>query len=100
MLFKNGKDELKKHSIDIHTLEPLIDVIKIFDEMHFGLLTILSQFSDINAYRELVENKDRVIKQRESHIQDLKAISDNYQMKITSKEAIIQCLKQLENLWF
>ena len=100
LLFKNVKDELKKHSIDIHTLEPLINVIKIFDDMHFRPLTILSEFSDINAYRELVENKDREIKQRESHIQDLKAISDNYEMKITSKEVIIQCLKQLENLGF
>ena len=100
MLFKNVKDELKKHSIYIHTLEPLINVIKIFDDMHFRPLTILSEFSDINAYRELVENKDREIKKRESHIQDLKAISDNYEMKITSNEVIIQCLKQLENLGF
>ena len=100
LLFKNVKDELKKHSIDIHTLEPLINVIKIFDYMHFRPLTILSEFSDINAYRSWLENKDREIKQRESHIQDLKAISDNYEMKITSKEVIIQCLKQLENLGF
>ena len=100
MLFKNVKEELKKHGIDIHILEPLIDVIKIFIDMHFRPLTILSEFSDINAYRELVENKDREIKQRESHIQDLKAISDNYEMKITSNEAIVQSLKQLENLGF
>ena len=100
LLFKNVKDELKKHGIDIHILEPLIDVIKIFHEMHFRPLTILSEFSDINAYRDLVENKDREIKQLESHIQDLKAISDNYEMKITSNEAIVQSLKQLENLGF
>jgi len=68
--------------------------------MHFRPLTILSEFSDINAYRELVENKDREIKQRESQIQDLKAISDNYQMKITSNGAIVQSLKQLEDLSF
>ena len=59
LLFKNVKDELKKHGIDIYILEPLIDVIKIFVDMHFRPLTILSEFSDINAYRELVENKDR-----------------------------------------
>ena len=99
MLFKNVKDELKKHSIYIHTLEPLIDVITIFDDMHFRPLTILSEFSDINAYRELIENKDREIKKREWNIQDLKAISHNYEMKITSNEAIIQCLKQLEKSW-
>ena len=40
------------------------------------------------------------IKQRESLIQDLKAISDNYEIKITSNEAIVQSLKQLENLGF
>ena len=100
MLFKNVKEELKKHGIDIHILEPLIDVIKIFDDMNFTPLTILSEFSDIKAYRELLENKDMEIKQRESHIQDLKAISDNYEIKITSNEAIVQSLKQLENLGF
>ena len=58
LLFKNAKEELQKHDIDIHILEPLIDVIKIFDDMHFRPLTILSEFSDINAYRDLVKNKD------------------------------------------
>jgi hypothetical protein len=100
LLFKNIKEELKKHSIDIHILEPLIDVIKIFDDMNFRPLAILSEFSDRNAYRDLVENKDREIKQRESHIQDLKAICDNYEMKITSNETIVQSLKELEDLGF
>ena len=100
MLFKNVKEELKKHDIDIRILEPLIYIIKIFIDMRLRPLTILSEFSDINAYRELVENKDREIKQGESHIQDLKVISDNYEMKITSDEAILQSLKQLESLGF
>ena len=100
MLFKDAKDELKKNGIDIHILEPLIDVIKIFKEMHFKPLTILSEFSDINDYRDLVENKERELKELESHIQDLKAISDNYEMKITSNEPMVQSLKQLENLGF
>ncbi len=100
LLFKNVKEELKKHDIDIHILDPLIDVIKIFGDMHFRPLTILSKFSDINEYRQLVENKDREIKQLESLIQDLKAISDNYEMKITSNEAKVQSLIQLENLGF
>jgi hypothetical protein len=100
LLFKDAKDELKKNGIDIHVLESLIHVIKIFQEMNFRPLTILSEFSDINEYRKLVENKDREIKELESHIQDLKAISDNYEMKITSNEAIVQSLKQLENLGF
>jgi hypothetical protein len=100
LLFKNVKEELKKNDIDIHVLESLIHVIKIFQEMNFRPLTILSEFSDINEYRKLVENKDREIKERESHIQDLKAINDNYEMKITSNEAIVQSLKQLENLGF
>jgi hypothetical protein len=100
LLFKNVKEELKKHSIDIHVLEPLIDVIKNFDDMNFRPLTILSEFSDRNANRDLVENKDREIKQRESHIQDLKAICDKYEMKITSNETIVQPLKQLGDLGF
>ena len=50
--------------------------------------------------KNLVENKNRKIKELESHIQDLKTISDNYEMKITSNEAIVQSLKQLENLGF
>ena len=100
LLFKNVKEELKKHDIDIHILEPLIHVIKIFDEMHYRPLKILSEFSDINAHKNLVEDKNREIKQFESHIQDLKTISDNYEMKITSNEAIIQSLNQLENLDF
>ena len=49
--------------------------------MNFTPLTILSEFSDIKAYRELLENKDMEIKQRESLIQDLKAISDNYEIE-------------------
>ena len=100
LLFQNVKEELKKHGISIHSLESLINVIKIFDEMHYRPLTILCEFSDITAYRKLVENKDKQIKQRVSHIQDLKAISDNYEMKIISNEPIIQSLKQLENLGF
>ena len=100
LLFKNVKEELKKHSVDIHNLEPLIDVIKIFDDINFMPLTILSEFSDRNAYRDLLENKDWEIKERESHIQDLKAISDNYEIEITSNEAIVQSLKELENLGF
>ena len=59
LLFKDVKDELKKNCIDIHVLDPLIDVIKIFQEMHFKPLTILSEFSNIKEYRELVENKDK-----------------------------------------
>ena len=48
MLFKDAKDELKKHDISIHILEPLIDIIRIFDDLHFRPITILSEFSDIN----------------------------------------------------
>lgn len=100
LLFKNVKDELKKNGIDIQILEPLIHVIKIFQEMNFQPLTIFSEFSDINDYRALVENKEREIKELELHIQDLKAISDNYEIKITSNEPIVQSLKRLENLGF
>ena len=99
LLFQNVKEELKKHGIDIHILDPLIDVIKIFGDMHFRPLTILSEFSDINAYRELVKNKDREIKQRESHIQDLKAINDNYEMKISSNEPMVHFYKAVGKPW-
>jgi hypothetical protein len=98
LLFKNVKEELKKHGIDIHILDPLVDVIKIFGDMHFRPLTILREFSEINAYRELVKNKNREIKELESRIQDLKIIYDNYEMKISSNEAMVLSLKQLENL--
>ena len=59
LLFTDAKDELKKNGIDIHVLGPLIHVIKIFKEMGFRPLTIFSEFSDINAYRDLVKNKKR-----------------------------------------
>ena len=98
LLFENVKEVLKKHGIDIHILDPLVDVIKIFGDMHFRPLTILSEFSDINAYRELVKNKNREIKELESRIQDLKIIYDNYEMKISSNEAMVLSIKQLENL--
>jgi len=98
MLFKDAKAELKKYDIPIQTLEPLVNVIKIFEEWHFSPLTILCEFSDINQYRDLVENKDRKIKELESHIQDLKAISDNYEMKITSNEPMVLSIKHLEHL--
>ncbi len=98
LLFKNVKEELKKHGIDIHILEPLIHIINIFQEMHYRPLRILSEFSDINAHKNLVENKNREIKQLESRLQDLKTISDNYEMKITSNEAIAQSLNQLDRL--
>ncbi|MGB9169221.1 MAG: hypothetical protein WCB31_09875, partial [Nitrososphaeraceae archaeon] len=100
LLFKHAKDELKKHGIDIYVLESLIDVIKIFQEMHFKPLTILSEFSDIKAYRDLVENKARKIKGLQSHIQDLKTICDNYETKIDSNEHMVLSLKQLERLGF
>ena len=98
LLFQNVKEDLKKHGIDIHILDPLVDVIKIFGDMHFRPLTILSEFSDINAYRELVKNKNREIKELESRIQDLKIINDNYEMKISSNEPMVLSIKQLENL--
>ena len=100
LLFKDAKDELKKSGIDIRVLEPLIHVIKIFQEMNFRPLTIFSEFSDINEYRDLVENKERKIKELESHIQDLKTISDNYETKIASNETMVLSIKQLENLGF
>jgi hypothetical protein len=100
LLFKNVKEELKKHGIDIHILEPLIHVIKIFKEMHFRPLTILCEFSDINAHKNLVENKDRELAERESRLQDLKTILDNYETKIASKQVIVQSLNQLDNLGF
>jgi hypothetical protein len=75
-------------------------VIKIFQEMHFRPLTIFSEFSDINAYRDLVKNKEREIKERELHIQELKTISDNYETKIASNETMVLSIKQLENLGF
>src|SRR5919112_1942351 len=100
LLFKDAKSELKKNDIDIHILEPLIHVIIIFQEMNFSPLTILSEFSDIKAYRDLVENKDREIKERELHIQDLKIISDNYEKEIASNETMVLSIKQLENLGF
>ena len=68
--------------------------------MHFSPLTILSEFSDIKAYRDLVENKDREIKECESRIQDLKIISDNYEKEIASNETMVLSIKQLENLGF
>ncbi|HEX6670959.1 MAG TPA: hypothetical protein VF084_01910 [Nitrososphaeraceae archaeon] len=98
LLFQNVKEDLKKHGIDIHILDPLVDVIKIFDDMHFRPLTILSEFSDINAYRELVKNKNREIKELESRIQDLKIINQNYEVKISSNEPMVLSIKQLENL--
>ena len=52
LLFKDAKDELKKNGIDIHVLEPLIDVIKIFKERHFKPITVLSEFSNIQEYRK------------------------------------------------
>ena len=100
LLFKDAKAELKKHGIPIHMLEPLIDVIRIFDELHFRPLTILSEFSDINAYRDLVENKNRELKELESHFQNLKDILDSYEIKIASNQAIVQSLNQLDNLGF
>ena len=100
MLFKDAKAELKKHDIFIHILEPLIDVIKIFDDMHFRPLTILSEFSDINEYRDLVKNKNNEVKALESHIQSLKAILDSYEKKIVSNQIVVQSLNQLENLGF
>jgi hypothetical protein len=100
LLFKNVKEELKNHDIDIHVLEALIHVIKIFEEMHFKPLTILSEFSDIKEYRDLVENKDKKIRQLELHIQDLNDICDNYETKIASHEPIVQSLKNMESLGF
>jgi hypothetical protein len=98
MLFKDAKDELKKHGIFIHMLEPLIDVIRSFDDLHFRPLTILSEFSNIDEYRYLVKNKNNVLKGLESRIQNLKAILDSYEKKIASNQIIVQSLNQLENL--
>ena len=100
MLFKDAKAELKKYGIPIHLLEPLINVIKILEEWHFSPLTILCEFSDINAYRNLVKNKNRKLKELESGIQNLKEIFDGYEKKITSDQEIVQSLNQLENIGF
>ncbi len=47
-----------------------------------------------------VENKERKIKEIKSHIKDLKAISDNYEMKIASNESMVLSIKKLENIGF
>src|SRR5918999_26296 len=86
MLFKDAKAELQKHCISIHILEPLIDVIKIFDDLHFSPLTILSEFSDINEYRHIVKNKNNKLKELESRIQNLKSILGSYEKKIASNQ--------------
>ena len=98
LLFRDAKGKLKDDGIEIHLLEPLIHVIKNLKEMGFRPLSILSEFSDINAYRDLVGNKERKIKDLESHIQDLKAISDNYDREIASNEPIVISIKRMENL--
>jgi hypothetical protein len=100
LLFKDARNELKKHDIPIHLLEPLIDVIRIFDDMHFRPLSILSKFSDINAYRDRVENKNWELKELESRIQNLKEIFDDYEKKIASNQVIVRTLNQLDNLGF
>jgi hypothetical protein len=100
LLFTDAKDELKKNGIDIHVLEPLIHVIKILQEMGFRPLTIFSEFSDINAYRDLVKNKEIKIEEVESRLQDLKTISDNYERKIASNETIVLSIIHMENLGF
>jgi chromosome segregation ATPase len=98
MLFKDAKAELKKHGIFIHILEPLIDVIRIFDDLHFSPLAILSEFSDINKYRDLVKNKNRELKEIKLHIQNLKDILDSHEKKIASNQIIVQSINKLENL--
>jgi hypothetical protein len=100
LLFRDAKDVLNKNGIDIHLLEPLMHVIKIFQEMYFRPLTIFSEFSDINAYKDLVKNKERKIKDLELHIQQLKTIIDNYETKIASNETIVLSLTNMENLGF
>jgi hypothetical protein len=100
LLFNDAKDELKKHGISIHFLEPLIDVIRIFDDMNFRPLTILSQFSEIKAYRDQVENKNWELKELESRIQNLTEILDDYEKKIASNQVIVLTLDKLEKLGF
>ena len=100
ILFKDAKAELKKHGIFIHSLEPLIDVIRILDDLHFSPLTILSEFSNINEYRDLVKNKNNKLKDLESRIQNLKAILDSYEKKVASNQIIVQSLNKLETLGF
>jgi hypothetical protein len=60
----------------------------------------LCEFSDINAYRDLVENKNRKLKELESDIQNLKEIFDGYERKIASDQKIVQSLNKLDNLGF
>ncbi|MGE0242539.1 MAG: hypothetical protein AB7F53_03205 [Nitrososphaeraceae archaeon] len=98
MIFNDLKDELKKHDIDIHILEPLIDIIRIFQEMHFKPIKILNEFSSIQDYKDLVNNKERTIKEITLHIEDLKIINDNYESKIASNDAMVRSLINMENL--
>jgi hypothetical protein len=100
LLFNDARNELKKHDISIYFLEPLIDVIRIFDDMHFRPLTILSQFSEIKAYRDQVENKNWELKELASRIQNLTAIMDDYEKKIASNQVIVLTLNKLEKLGF
>lgn len=100
LLFRNVKEELEKNGIPILLLEPFIHVIKTFEDLHFKPLAILSEFSDINSYRDRVENRKRELKGLESSIKGLKTILDGYEMKITSNQVIMQSLHQMENLGF
>ena len=67
---------------------------------HFSPLTILSEFSDIKEYRNLVENKTRKLKELESGIQNLKEIFEGYERKIASNQIKVQSLNQLNDLGF
>ena len=100
MIFKDLKDELKKHDIPIHILEPLIDIIRIFQEKHFKPIEILNEFSSIVDYKNLVNDKERTINELTIHIEDLKFINQNYESIIASNETMVRSLRNLENLGF
>jgi len=100
LLFKNVKEVLAKNGVPILLLEPFIHVIKTFEDLHFKPLAILSEFSDINSYRNRVENRKRELKGLDSSIKSLKTILNDYEMNITSNQVKLQSLTRMENLGF
>lgn len=100
VLFRGFKDELSKHDISITLVESVTDVIRIFKDLNFEPLKIIEAFSSISEYIDHLEQNKSMLKQLESYKHNLENIIHQNEIKLASREAMVQNIKVLEDLGF
>ena len=101
LLFKDLKNELEKNNIFMQDFEQLINIIRIFkDDFKYQPIEILNEFSDIQNYRYLRDNKNRQLNEIQILIRNAQSQLDTYKQWISLYQKEEDALTSLQNMEF